>query len=120
MTPLRTILAGTVALTAAVGLAPTPALAGPAVSAWSHQVDLDPDSCIARARKLMAGDGWTNIQSGRGDLIMADKGRLSGMVACLSDDLSENEATAAVVIAGGGDGEAAAAADQLHAQLVGS
>jgi len=118
MQRLRAILAGPLALAAAFGLA-APASAGPAMSEWSRQVERRADDCIAWAAKQMTADGWTDVHKGDGDLLTADKGRLSGVVMCLGGGLFDHHCTALAVITGGDDGDASTAADRLRVQVTG-
>ena len=118
MVRLRDVLPGALALVAALGAGP-PVWAGPAMSEWSRVVNLRADGCAALTRKVMADDGWTNIQKGDGDLVMADKGPLSGVVMCLGGGLFDHHCTAVIVVAGGDDDAAATEADRLRKLVTG-
>jgi len=118
MKRLFSILATVSALTATLALRPTAAWAGPEISEWSHRVDLDADSCAKRARWAFAQDGWAGIQNGSGDIVMADKGPLGGMIICLGGGLFDNQCTAVIVVTGG-DGDAAPESVTLRKLVVG-
>jgi hypothetical protein len=93
--------AAAVSLSLAIG-APT-AHAGPALSELSDEIDYNQDACAQRAQASFSNDGWNGV-SANGPTVVADRGPLSGVIACIYMSLTQS---VPVIVVAGGDGNAA-------------
>jgi hypothetical protein len=93
-----------------------PALAGPAMSWSSDDVDYAQDICMQRAEAAFGREGWTNIHPGGSPAlgIAAYKGALSGLILCLDRCIGADHAIAVVFVTGGDDGQGSAERDRLQ------
>ena len=93
--------AAAVSLSLAIGT-PT-AHAGPALSELSDEIDYNQDACAQRAQASFSNDGWNGV-SANGPTVVADRGPLSGVIACIYMSLTQS---VPVIVVAGGDGNAA-------------